>query len=83
MGLRNIWEMEAAFAIKYSMCLELSDFLLRRSPLFLSQADHGLGLVDGIARVFQSAYNWSDSDTLIQKQKYQEHLRFELGWRES
>jgi glycerol-3-phosphate dehydrogenase len=79
-GLKNVWEMEARFAIKNTMCLHLRDFMLRRSPLFLSYPDHGHSLVPGIARVFQTAYGWTDARTKEEVELFLQHESNELGW---
>jgi len=79
-GLKNVWEMEALFAIKNTMCLHLRDFMLRRAPLFLAYRDHGHSLVDGIARVFQNAYGWSAERVNEEIELFLQHERAELGW---
>jgi glycerol-3-phosphate dehydrogenase len=82
-NLSGAWEMEAAFAIQNTMCLHLRDFMLRRTPLFLARTDHGFPLVDAIAQVFAKEFNWSDSRIKDEKNLYNEHLTFEMGWRHS
>ena len=79
--LKNIWQMEALFAIRNTMCLHLRDFMLRRSPLFLCLPDHGHSLIDGILAVFKSEYAWDDARLAKEKELYFQHENFELGWR--
>lgn len=58
----RIWAMEARHAIRETMCLSLRDFYTRRSPLFLSRADHGLPLLPTISRVFADEFSWSEAE---------------------
>lgn len=80
-GLHRPWEMEALFASHYTMCFHLRDFMLRRTPLFLANADHGFVLLDAIAEVFRKERDWSDKQVEEEKQLYKDHLKFEMGWR--
>jgi len=80
-GLQSPWEMEALFAIQHTMCLHLRDFMLRRTPLYLTHHDHGKSVLDKIADVFQREYNWSQDELIAEKQLYEDHLKLELGWR--
>jgi glycerol-3-phosphate dehydrogenase len=79
--LRGVWEMEALFALRQTMCVHLRDFMLRRTALFLAHEDHGISLVDGIARVFQTECGWSEERVKTEKELYREHVNTELGWR--
>jgi glycerol-3-phosphate dehydrogenase len=82
-GLKNIWEMEALFAMRYTMCRHLRDFMLRRSPLFLATRDHGFSVLDQVAAVFQKERGWSGAQLVEEKKLYFDHLEFELGWRKT
>lgn len=79
-GLDNIWEIEAVQAIRKTMCLQLTDFMTRRVPLFLADAGHGDKFLDGLARVFQNELGLSDSQIQSQLEDYKEHIKRELGW---
>jgi glycerol-3-phosphate dehydrogenase len=79
--LSTVWEMEANFAIHNTMCLHLRDFMLRRTPLFLSRADHGFPLLDSVTKVFQQEKNWSGTQSEVEKELYFDHLKHEMGWR--
>lgn len=81
LGYQNIWEMEADFAINETMCLHLRDFMLRRSPLFLAQPDHGEKFLEGIIGVFKKHYGWDAKTIEEEKKLYQNHMKTELGWR--
>lgn len=75
-----VWEAEALFAIRHTMCFHLRDFMIRRSPLYLAHADHGLSILDKITKVFQNELGWSDSDIKREKELFLEHLKHELNW---
>jgi glycerol-3-phosphate dehydrogenase len=76
-----LWEAEVDYAIDNTMCLGLLDFYLRRSPLFLSEEDHGFGLMENLAQVFVERLGWSDDEKNRQFNALQKHLEFEMGWR--
>lgn len=77
-----MWAAEVRHAIHQTMCLGLVDFYVRRSPLFLSRADHGLPLLPLISRVFAHDLNWSDSKRHAEMSALQAHIRDELGWKQ-
>ena len=78
---RNAWEMEAFHAIQNTMCFHLDDFMIRRSPLFLSKADHGQSYVRGICDVFAQYLNWDEAERSHELQRYQKHSDLELAWK--
>lgn len=80
-GLKSLWEMEALFAIKKTMCLHLRDFMLRRTPLYLTKKDHGLKILDKIAKVFADEYGWDTQTIEKEKQMYLDHIKTEMGWK--
>ena len=80
-GHKNIWEMEALFAARYTMCRHLRDFMLRRSPLFLATRDHGASVLNQVAAVLQKERNWSATQLEEEKKLYFDHQKFEMGWR--
>lgn len=55
----RLWCMEALHAVDQTMCLHLTDFYLRRTPLVLSRADHGLPFANAIAEVMGQRLGWS------------------------
>jgi glycerol-3-phosphate dehydrogenase len=75
------WLIEAGHAIENTMCLNLLDFYLRRSPLFLARADHGLMLLGSISDLFQKAFGWSEAEKKQQVNALHAHIQSELGWR--
>jgi len=54
-----LWCAEALHAMKHTMCLHLSDFYFRRTPLVLSRQDHGLPLREALADVMGRYLGWS------------------------
>ncbi|RYZ75379.1 MAG: hypothetical protein EOP05_08010, partial [Proteobacteria bacterium] len=77
-----MWAAEVRHAIHQTMCLGLVDFYVRRSPLFLSRADHGLPLLPLVSRVFAHDLNWSDSKRHAEMSAVQTYIREELGWKQ-
>ncbi len=72
------WALEAEHAISETMCLDLIDFYVRRSPLFLSRRDHGLLLLNEIVSVFQSRLGWSESQKIQHVTALHEYMQNEL-----
>lgn len=54
-----LWCAEALHAVKHGLCLHLSDFYFRRTPLVLSRPDHGLEFAPAIADTMASKLGWS------------------------
>jgi len=79
-ALKSVWEMEAHFAIDNGMCGKLKDFYLRRAPLFLSQKDHGFGLMESISKIFQQRLQWSEQERKANVEEILKHEDFELSW---
>lgn len=78
----KLWSIEAWHAIHQTMCLHLTDFYVRRSPLFLARADHGLPLLEDLSRVFADELRWSDSQRSDEVAAVKAHIARELSWRE-
>tara|TARA_B100001248_G_scaffold262716_1_gene261411 strand:+ start:6622 stop:8229 length:1608 start_codon:yes stop_codon:yes gene_type:complete len=72
---KSIWQLEAKHAAAKTMCLNLRDFYLRRSPLFLSEPDHGLSLLPILEDLF--------ADAARGKELLEQHIQQELRWRQS
>lgn len=77
----SYWEMEAIHAIQSTMCLNLLDFVTRRTPLFLSAADHGESQLEAVARVFAESLGWDASMCQEQVAAVRKHCEYELHWR--
>ncbi len=54
-----MWCAEALHAVENTMCMRLSDFYFRRTPLVLSRRDHGLPFADSIARTMATQLGWN------------------------
>lgn len=76
----SIWQIEALHAIDKTMCLHLRDFMLRRSPLYLTQKDHGFSNLEGIAKMMQKKLGWTDTQKNAEVDLYKDHIAFEMGW---
>lgn len=68
----GLWEVEALHAARTTMCLNLTDFFTRRTPLYLSEKDHGLSLLDLVGYHMQNELGWSDEELKKQKDTYKE-----------
>lgn len=77
----SLWQLEAAQAIENTMCLNLTDFYVRRVPLFLADPAHGLTVLDQVARVFQQMLKWTDEQTQSQKDALRASFQRELAWK--
>jgi glycerol-3-phosphate dehydrogenase len=78
-----LWTAEAHHAIHHTMCLNLVDFYVRRSPLFLARRDHGLPLIALLSRVFARELGWSDSKRQQEAASVQAYVRKELAWKQA
>lgn len=80
-GAWNYWQLEAAQAIDYTMCLNLVDFYRRRVPLFLADPAHGLTQLEAVVRVFEQKLKWSDAQAQTQKNALKAFMQSELTWK--
>ena len=76
-----LWSLEARHAIHQTMCFHLTDFYTRRAPLFLSQVDHGLGLLPTISKIFAEELGWNQQKTHEECRDLQAYITRELAWR--
>ncbi len=70
------WMAEADFAIDETLCLNMTDFYLRRSPLFLASKDHGFSIRDSIHQVFRE----KNGSQIEVGENLDEHFHHEMGW---
>ena len=77
----KLWAMEARFAVRETMCMSLIDFYVRRTPLFLARADHGMAHIGLLSHVFAGNLGWSDSKRQEQAQALRNYIEHELAWR--
>ncbi len=75
------WQLEAVHAIEHTMCTKLTDFVLRRTPLFLARADHGHPILHALKPIFQFKLGLSDAQLQQDLQLLMQHEKTELGWR--
>lgn len=80
--LARFWRAEAKHAVTQTMCVGLTDFYVRRAPLFLAYRDHGLSLIDAIADEMRQALDWSDAQLQDQKTALRAYVGQELGWKQ-
>lgn len=74
----TVWLLEAWHAMRNTQSLSLSDFYLRRTPLFLSRADHGFGFLPLLRELFSELKPSTQGDDWMQAET---HIRSELAWR--
>jgi glycerol-3-phosphate dehydrogenase len=74
-----LWCAEALFAMDSSMCLHLTDFYFRRTPLVLSRADHGLPFARAIAQVMGRRLGWSLQQCEEEINALQKQITWELA----
>lgn len=80
-GVKNIlWALEAHHAIDETMCFHLLDFYLRRTPLFLSRADHGKPFLLDVADVFAEKLGWDEAKKAAEIESIEAHIQHEMGW---
>lgn len=77
----SYWQIEAAQAIETTMCLSLTDFYLRRVPLYLATAGHGLSFAPQIGRAFQHLLQWDQETLEGQIRELQATITRETAWR--
>lgn len=77
----HFWQAEAEHAIEQTMCLRLVDFYLRRTPLFLSEPDHGFTFIQALGEVFAQKLNLNEHQLKQQIDALHSYLKFEMGWR--
>lgn len=77
----SYWQLEAQQAIDTTMCLNLVDFYVRRVPLFLATADHGISVLTQVSQVFAQKLGWSEDEQKEHEQKLLDYIQQELAWR--
>lgn len=76
-----LWALEAQHAIENTMCLNLDDFYIRRSPLMLGHWNHGLEHKEYIADIFAANYAWNEEERKVQLDRLDGHLNMEMSWK--
>lgn len=73
-------EYEALHAIENTMCLNLLDFIARRTPLFLAEKDHGHQHLEILAKLFMNALSIGEEEVRNQIKKFELYCQHELQW---
>jgi len=74
-----LWCAEALHAVDNTMCMHLSDFYFRRSPLVLSRRDHGIPFSKAIAETMAARLGWNKTRELEEINALQNQLTWELA----
>ena len=74
------WQLEAAQAIEFTMCLNLVDFYSRRVPLFLARQDHGMPILEEVTQVFAEMLGWTEEKIEQEKEQLKAYMAHELSW---
>lgn len=74
-----MWCAEALHAVEHTLCLNLSDFYLRRTHLVLARKDHGWPFAKAIARAMAEALGWDSKRQTEEINALQNQLSFELA----
>ena len=75
----KLWCVEARHAVEQTMCMTLTDFYFRRTPLVLARKDHGLPFAPSIAQVMGELLGWNESQTQEQINALQNQIARELS----
>jgi glycerol-3-phosphate dehydrogenase len=65
---------EVEYAVREEMAMTLTDFLERRSRLFLWDPDNGLSIAESAARIMGRILDWDDSRIEREVSRYREHV---------
>ena len=75
------WLIEARFAIEHTMCMNLKDFYMRRTPLFLAEDNNGFEYIDEIADIFSKELDWNEQKKSQQVNALHLLAENELSWK--
>lgn len=76
-----LWGLEARHAIQNTMCMNLEDFFLRRTPLFLSERNHGFEHLETIGNLFAGSLGWDSEKLSNERERLMIHFQREMGWK--
>lgn len=74
-------ELEALQALETTMCRNLTDFLTRRVPYFLSLRDHGQSDLKLIAPIFVEYLKWTSEELKVELKRFEDYTASELSWK--
>lgn len=72
---------EVAFHIDNTLCLNIADFYIRRSNLFLYHRDHGLSKFQEIAKVFADLLDFNSQEIIQNKEFIEAYIQHEMSWK--
>jgi len=78
----SYWQLEAYYAISRTMCFKLTDFFVRRVPLFLADWEHGLNRIDSVTEVFINELHWSADRAQSEMKEYREYVAASKSWQQ-
>jgi len=82
-GDYNLLQREVAFHIENTMCLNILDFYVRRSNLFLYHRDHGLSKFEEISRVFKDKLGYTEKQIGTDLEALHAYIKKEMSWKVS
>lgn len=74
-----LWCAEALHAVENTMCMHLTDFYFRRTPLILSRRDHGIPFAKAVAETMGSRLGWNLTRQLEEINALQNQISRELA----
>lgn len=74
-----MWSAEALHAVEHTMCLHLSDFFYRRTPLVLTRRDHGMQYAPAVAAVMGERLGWNSARRQEEINALQNRLSWDLS----
>lgn len=77
----SLLQKEVAFHIDYTLCLEIFDFYIRRSDLFLYHRDHGLSKFQEIAQVFKDKLDFNSEQITKNLESLTSYIKHEMSWK--
>ncbi len=77
----SVWELEAYHAIFETMCMNITDYMARRVPLFLASPDHGNYQLQDVANVFATAMKVSPEVIAKQMADFHQYQNDQLAWK--
>ena len=63
---------QVRFAAESEMARSVDDFLVRRTEIYYTAPDQGLGVADEVARIMGGVLGWSDEEGKRQVEAYKE-----------
>lgn len=80
-GSYSLLQKEVAFHIENTLCLNIPDFYIRRSNLFLYHRDHGLSKFEEISKVFKDKLGYTEKEIGVDLESLHSTIKKEMGWK--